>query len=143
MKFEEHIMYRSIVVAVDIARIDKAERILRRARALIDSGGRITLVNVVEELPTYLSIDLPTDLLTQARTDGEARLRDLRDRLQADAAIDMRIGSPAHEILASAAANQADLIIIASHMPDFSNYLLGATADRVVRHAKCSVLVDR
>jgi universal stress protein F len=136
-------MYKSIVVAVDIARIDKAERILGRARTLIDSGGRITLVNVVEELPTYLSIDLPTDLLMQGRAESETRLRDLRDRLQADAAIDIRIGSPAHEILASAAANQADLIIIASHMPDFSNYLLGATADRVVRHAKCSVLVDR
>ena len=37
----------------------------------------------------------------------------------------------------------ADLIIIASHRPDFTNYLIGATADRVVRHATCSVLVDR
>lgn len=39
--------------------------------------------------------------------------------------------------------HKADLIIIASHTPDFSNYFIGATADRVVRHAKCSVLVDR
>ena len=37
----------------------------------------------------------------------------------------------------------ADLILIASHVPDFGNYFIGATADRVVRHSKCSVLVDR
>ncbi len=46
-------------------------------------------------------------------------------------------------ILAAAEAHGADLIILASHIPDFSNYFIGATADRVVRHAKCSVLVDR
>jgi nucleotide-binding universal stress UspA family protein len=33
--------------------------------------------------------------------------------------------------------------MIASHIPDIYNYFIGATADRVVRHAKCSVLVDR
>ena len=47
------------------------------------------------------------------------------------------------EILDVASSEQADLILIASHRPDFTNYLIGATADRIVRHATCSVLVDR
>lgn len=136
-------MYKSIVVAVDIAQLDKGEHILQKAVTLLDQGGRITLVNVVEELPTYLAIDIPTDLMGAARKDSNEKLQELRDRVAVSATVDVRIGAPAHEILAAAQAYGADLIVLASHKPDFSNYLIGATADRVVRHAKCSVLVDR
>ncbi|SIP95114.1 Nucleotide-binding universal stress protein, UspA family [Rhizobium sp. RU35A] len=136
-------MYRSIVVAVDMAQLERGERILEKAATLLDAGGKITIVNVVEELPGYLAIDVPTDLVAQARTDASQKLAALRDRFGIDAAIEIRQGGPAHEILAAAEANRADLIVLASHVPDFSNYFIGATADRVVRHAKCSVLVDR
>ena len=37
----------------------------------------------------------------------------------------------------------ADLIIIGSHRPAMSTYLLGSNATTVVRHAGCSVLVVR
>ncbi len=37
----------------------------------------------------------------------------------------------------------ADLIVMASHGPELKDYLLGPNAARVVRHAKCSVLVVR
>ena len=36
-----------------------------------------------------------------------------------------------------------DLIVMASHRPELKDYLLGPNAARVVRHAKCSVLVVR
>lgn len=39
--------------------------------------------------------------------------------------------------------SEAELIVIASHKPGFSTYLLGSTAAAVVRHAKCPVLVVR
>ncbi len=136
-------MYQCIVVAVDIAQLEKAERILKKAASLIDPAGRLIIVNVVEEVPGYLAIDIPTDLMGQARLDAKAKLSGLRDTLGLDAVIEIRQGGPAHEILAAAEANKADLIVLASHVPDFSNYFIGATADRVVRHAKCSVLVDR
>ncbi|WP_137132050.1 universal stress protein [Rhizobium sp. FY34] len=136
-------MYKSIIVAVDIGQLERAERLLHKGLSLVDTGGRITLVNVVEELPGYLTIDIPTDIMGEARTDSLAKLVALKDKTGADAAVEIRQGAPAHEILAAATAHQADLIMLASHVPDFSNYFIGATADRVVRHAKCSVLVDR
>ena len=37
----------------------------------------------------------------------------------------------------------ADLIVIGSHRPAMSTYLLGSNAKTIVRHAKCSVLVLR
>ncbi len=46
-------------------------------------------------------------------------------------------------ILDLAANIEADLIIMASHRPEMRDYLLGANAAKVVRHAKCSVMVVR
>lgn len=136
-------MYRKIIVAVDIAQLDKAERIFRKASTLLDSAGTLLLLNVVEELPGYLVTDISVDLLVRARREAEQTLLDLRKTVAIEADIEIRQGAPAREILAAAEERGADLIIVASHVPDFSNYLIGATADRVVRHAKCSVLIDR
>jgi nucleotide-binding universal stress UspA family protein len=38
---------------------------------------------------------------------------------------------------------KADLIVMGSHRPELSDYLLGPNAARVVRHAPCSVMVVR
>lgn len=47
------------------------------------------------------------------------------------------------EILRVAQSLQVDLIVMASHRPEMKDYLLGANAARVVRHARCSVFVVR
>ena len=52
-------------------------------------------------------------------------------------------GSVYKEILDIAAALDIDLIVLSAHRPDLSDYLLGPNAARVVRHARCSVLVVR
>jgi nucleotide-binding universal stress UspA family protein len=136
-------MYKTILVAVDTAQMEKAERILRQAGQLSGTGGRILLVNVVEELPSYVVSDLSVDMLVEARSKSEAMLTELSEKIGVAVDIEIRQGAPAKEILAAADAGKADLIVIASHIPDFSNYIIGATADRIVRHAKCSVLIDR
>jgi len=136
-------MYKTILVAVDTAQMEKAERILRQAGQLSGTGGRILLVNVVEELPSYVVSDLSVDMLVEARSKSEAMLTELSEKIGVAVDIEIRQGAPAKEILAAADAAKADLIVIASHIPDFSNYIIGATADRIVRHAKCSVLIDR
>jgi len=47
------------------------------------------------------------------------------------------------EILRTAGAIKADLIVMGSHRPELSDYLLGPNAALVVRHAPCSVMVVR
>jgi nucleotide-binding universal stress UspA family protein len=55
-----------------------------------------------------------------------------------------RIGSPMAEILALAAEVGADLIFIGSHgKTGVDRLLLGSVSERVVREAKCAVLVAR
>lgn len=136
-------MYSKIIVPVDMAQIEKGERILRKAMMLRGEGGRIVLLNVTENLPGYLTIEVPADFTDQNVTEATARLKALDAACGANAEISVKVGAPADQILLLADEIGADLIMIASHRPNFSNYLLGATADRVVRHAKCSVLVDR
>ena len=136
-------MYNTIIVAIDVSVPAKAERIVPRAKRLLREGGRIVLLAVVEDLPGYVLAEVPADISIDARREAEARLDDLRRHYEVAADVEVRQGAPAREILAAAEARKADLIILASHRPDFSNYFLGATADRVVRHAPCSVLVDR
>ncbi|MFK0384621.1 MULTISPECIES: universal stress protein [Rhizobium/Agrobacterium group] len=136
-------MYKKIIVAVDLSAIEKGEKILDKAKSLLDVDGEIVLINVVEELPGYLAVDLPVDLIENALKDAKAKLAALKAKVSFQGKEEIRSGAPAREIIAAAADHKADLIIIASHTPDFSNYFIGATADRVVRHAKCSVLVDR
>ncbi len=56
----------------------------------------------------------------------------------------VRIGVPHDEIVRAAAACSADLIIIATQgRSGLKHILLGSTAERVVRHARCPVLVVR
>eukprot|EP01013_Petalomonas_cantuscygni_P003460 TRINITY_DN13649_c0_g1_i1.p3 TRINITY_DN13649_c0_g1~~TRINITY_DN13649_c0_g1_i1.p3 ORF type:complete len:137 (+),score=33.58 TRINITY_DN13649_c0_g1_i1:120-530(+) len=136
-------MFKKIIVPVDISTLDKGADIFRKAASLLDEGGKIVLLHVVEEVPSYLAIDVPVDLIENAANEAEDKLTKLRDETGVDAQIELRSGPPAREILGCAKEQGADLIIIASHRPDFSNYLLGSTADRVVRHAACSVLVRR
>lgn len=47
------------------------------------------------------------------------------------------------EIISAAEKVGADVIVMASHRPELSDYLLGPNAARVVRHAKQSVFVVR
>jgi len=136
-------MYKKIVVPVDLGQMEKGEKILAKAQALLDQGGELVLVNIVETLPSYLTIDLPVDFIDVSVKDATERLAALDAKLSASARQIVRVGSPAREIVDVAEKEGADLIIIASHRPDLTNYLIGATADRVVRHARCSVLVDR
>jgi nucleotide-binding universal stress UspA family protein len=53
-------------------------------------------------------------------------------------------GAPADEICRAAEAEGASLIVIASHgRSGLRRYLIGSVAERVARHASCSVLLLR
>lgn len=136
-------MYRKIIVAIALGGIDKGEKILRKAASLLDAGGEIIAFNVVEDVPSYVAIELPANMVEDAMKDSREQLEALIDAAGVAATVEIRNGPPAKAIISAAESHGADLIIVASHVPDFSNYFIGATADRVVRHAKCSVLVDR
>ena len=136
-------MYKKIIVPIEIGSIAKGEKIFRKAAGLLDNGGEIILLNVVEDIPTYVAVELPGNIVEDAMKEGRDGLNELVAKTGIQATVEVRNGPPANSIIAAAESHGADLVTVASHFPDIYNYFIGATADRVVRHAKCSVLVDR
>ena len=138
-------MYKSIVIAVALFNQGATSRaLIKRANKLIDPDGMITLVHVLDEIPAYLSAAVAREQLLAHRK----ALREQLDSLAASAKartvdIDIRGGRASENILACAKECHADLIMVASHKPDMSNYFIGSTASRVVRHSPISVLVSR
>ena len=55
----------------------------------------------------------------------------------------VRLGAVYNEVLKEVNRVAADLIVVGSHRPTMSTYLLGSNAAAIVRHANCSVLVVR
>lgn len=136
-------MFKKIVVAIDLGQLEKGRKIVKRASALLDEGGVLVLLNVLEDVPAYVAIELPHDVMEKNKAQALDMLDALKTEMGITARSEIRTGTAARNILSCADEHKADLIIVASHRPDLSNYILGSTADRVVRHANISVLVDR
>ncbi len=138
-------MYTSIVIAVALFNEGATTRAaLGRAKALLSPGGKVTLVHVLEEVPGYIASSLPASHMAARKSDVTAQVKALAaevPELNCDIVIDQ--GQPAAMILDVAQSAAADLIMIASHKPGLSDYFIGSTAARVVRHAQTSVLVTR
>lgn len=136
-------MYRTIIVPIDLSQEDKGRNIVNLAVKLGGSDARIILVNVLEELPGYIAVELPAGLMEQSRDDAQAKLRAIAADAGIAPEIVVRTGHPGNQILDLAEEMGADLIMVASHRPGLQDYFIGSTAGRVVRHATCSVLVVR
>ncbi len=137
-------MYARIVVAVDLHHLPQAKALLARACALLDGGGELRLVHVLEQVPGYLAAELPSDLAERRRAEVAVELKTLIDPEQMPRIVpEVRYGAPSGQIIAAAEESGADLIMIASHKPGLRDYFIGSTAARVIRHAGCSVLVER
>jgi nucleotide-binding universal stress UspA family protein len=140
-------MYRRILLAVDLA--DEAEKPKGLAEALEIancSGGELRLVNVQPLLPATFMEYVPADF----DAEQEQRAHDALAGIVADIALPKERLSSAiasggiyHELLRESLEWRADLIVIGSHRPVMSDYLLGSNAKTIVRHAQCSVLVVR
>jgi len=113
------------------------------AKNLADDGAQITLLNVVEDVPSYVMVQLPDDVLDKARADAREKLEAIAAAAGIKSRVNVARGRAHTAILAHAEEIDADLIVIASHEPGLQDYLLGSTAARVVRHATCAVHVTR
>lgn len=136
-------MYKNILVPVDLAHPEVAEKILRRAKSLGDEGAKFTAVHAVTDIPAYAETYVPADIrLNRENTQREA-LEGVVEKAGLDAQSMIVSGTAHTAILELMEELDCDLVIIGSHRPGLSDYFLGSTAARVVRHAKCSVLVER
>jgi nucleotide-binding universal stress UspA family protein len=140
-------MYKRIVLAVDLAESTPTPKGLPQAVELAKAGGgELRLVNVQPVVPAtfmeYVPVDFDVEQAKRAKEQLDEILAgvDLPAGRKSDAA---RAGGIYHELLQEATEWGADLIVVGSHRPVMSDYLLGSNAKTIVRHAECSVLVVR
>lgn len=140
-------MFRTILVPIDIGHDGVWERALEAAFAVsrID-GGRMHILHVVRPTPPIAAPYLPRDFVEAATA---ASLEVLKSKVSElgitpdEAQFAVRHGEPCPEILRFAEEIGADLMVVGAHRPDTGAFLIGSTAERLVRHARCSVFVVR
>ena len=140
---------RRILVPVDFSA--SAEKALRYAVSFARQfDAKITLVHVrpvpyypseIGGFPTFVPAAEPPAAKMQAHLEAHAE-RHIPRELRARALL--RVGTAFDEICKAARNGKTDVIIIATHgHTGLKHLLLGSTAERVVRHAPCPVLVVR
>ena len=136
-------MYQSILVPIDLGHMPEGKNGIEVAINLADEGTRITLLNVVEEIPSWAAVELPRGLVEKSVDNAQQKLRAIANANDTQTEVEVRTGHPYQTILEVAEEKSVDLIVITSHSPGLQDYFLGSTAAKVVRHAKCSVHVIR
>lgn len=136
-------MPRTIVVPVDLGQQEAGAKAMAEARQY-DSQAKLILLYVAPD-PGYVAAEVPDGLLESNRERAQEELRAFADRagVARDADLIIRTGHPGREILSHAEEANADLIVVASHDPGWSDFILGSVAAFVVSHAHCSVFVVR
>ena len=142
-----NVMYKRIVLAVDLGEPNPSPKGLAQAMELATaSGGELRLVNVQPVMPAtfmeYVPVDFDVEQAKRAKDALDAILASINLPAERKSAA-TRAGGIYHELLQEASEWDADLIVVGSHRPVMSDYLLGSNAKTIVRHAQCSVLVVR
>jgi universal stress protein A len=139
---------RSILVPIDFSK--PSEKALDYAVSLAKQfGAKLTLLSVIEPFPTpdfaYYPLVVENDKIM-----AETKRRLEQVPIKAGVAPELvekilvRNGKPHWEITNAAQTLKVDLIVISTHgYSGLAHVFMGSTAERVVRHAECPVLVVR
>ena len=138
-------MYRNILIAVDPDEPDSwADALPVAAKLARCFTARLTLCSVVRDVEAELQAEWSPIGYREMLELARIRLLELAATLP-DQTVDVEVGTGTvcRGVLQVAERVRADLIVLASHVPELKDYLLSANAARVTRRAACSVLVVR
>jgi universal stress protein A len=139
--------FQKILCAIDFS--DSSRQALRAAAELArTSPAKLLLVHVWQAplWTTDYGIQLPSDALLEAREVEEANLASWQAEAQrlgaAEVTSELVRGVPWDEIVGVARDDKAvDLIVLGTHGHTGRRALIGSVAERVVRHAPCTIMV--
>ena len=149
MPMADFVDWKNVLVATDFS--DSGKEAVATAVSLVErSKGKLAVVSVAERPPMFPHTfherhsDDPDELWSrQARHSMAALVKRLRKKLPAVRGF-VRVGTPWREIVELAQELGVDAIVVGSRgLSAIQRLLLGSTAENVVRHAPCPVLVVR
>jgi nucleotide-binding universal stress UspA family protein len=136
------VMYKNILVPVVFDEGHDAKASFTAARALADKDAKFTVLHVMENIPNYVALEIPQEVLDKSKREVENALAKSVKGLEGAEAV-MVQGTAGRAIVDYAKANDIDCIVIASHQLGLADIFIGSTASKVVRNANCSVHVIR
>ena len=133
---------KKILVPVDFS--DCSRKALRYAIPFARQfDARLILLHVVQPYPRAPQMSTVDAELIQPATDELQTLRRTVEKEVRSETV-LRVGNPHVEIIEAAEELGIDLIILSTHgRTGLAHVFLGSTAERVVRHAGCPVLIVR
>jgi nucleotide-binding universal stress UspA family protein len=141
-------MYKTILLPIDLADDSSWKRALTVASELAKpSNAELHVITVVPNFGQSIVASFFDKGFEKKAT--EETKKKLQEFLKSHAPDDVTVkghvvcGTIYEEILDVANQLDCDLIVLGSHRPELSDYLLGPNAARIVRHAKQSVMVVR
>lgn len=135
-------MYKNILVPISFDEDRDSDGAIAIANALVADDGKVTLIHVMEQVPSYAITYMPGNYLAESRQAIDAELTRMAKAAKEGEGVLVE-GHSGRTIVDYAEKNAVDCIVIASHRPGLQDYFLGSTAAQVVRHAPCAVHVIR
>ncbi len=138
--------YTHIVVAIDFSK--SADQVLSKACIIAERDkARLSLLHVVEYLPPIDFTNEPL-LVNNWLVDEEVLMERAKTSLQdlskkhhlKNTGLEVRAGTPKHEISTFVKDQQCDLVIMGSHGRHGISLLLGSTANAVLHAMPCDIL---
>ena len=133
---------RKILVPVDFS--EHSRKAVEYAIAFAKQfGADLNLVHVVRPYPVGPEM-APVDIesIQDAKTELETMRKQVAETVHCQASL--RTGDPCFEVISAARQLDVDLIILSTHgRTGLAHLVLGSTAEKLVRHAECPVLVVR
>jgi nucleotide-binding universal stress UspA family protein len=141
-------MYKDLLLPIDLNEESSWSKSLPVAIEFTRKfGARLHVMTVVPDFGmSIVGQFFPADFASKALAAADTRLHEfVTANVPNETAVQHVVtdGTVYERILTMAERLEIDLIVMAAHRPELSDYLLGPNAARVVRHAKCSVLVVR
>jgi len=141
-------MYKDILLPIDLGQESSWQKALPLAVELGKNfGAQLHIMTVVPDHSFhYVSQYFPPGYEEKMIADAEERLRNFASEHipeNVEAQLIVAHGSIYRQIAKAAEDVGADLILMASHTPDATDFLIGPNAEKVLHHFKRSVLIVR
>ncbi|MDJ1007970.1 MAG: universal stress protein [Paracoccaceae bacterium] len=140
-------MFKTILLPIDLSTPGSWKKALPVALDLAHKGGALHVMTVVPDfgmsvVGTFFEEGFEEKALHRV---GEDLTAWVKANVPGDVEVHPHVthGRVYEEIMHAADRLDADAIVMGSHTPELSDYLLGPNAARVVRHARQSVFVIR
>ena len=136
-------MFKNILVPIAMDHGDIRDKAVAVAKSLRAEGGSITLLHVLDDFPPWITAELPEGLSDRNRDEARRQLHEIAEGLGGNIKVSVVYGPAGRTIVSYSDENEFECVVLASHRPELSDYLLGSTAATVARHANASVMVVR